>query len=58
MDRQTEEDDVWEGLRLTGVAVASAFVTAALVIGVGGAVLPSLLDQPDGPAVIRVSANR
>ena len=58
MDRQTEEDDVWEGLRLTGVAVASAFVTAALVIGVGGALLPDLLDQPDGPAVIRVSNTR
>lgn len=55
MNRQTEDDDVWEGLRLTGAAVITAFVTAALVIGVGGAILPALLDEPDSPAVIRVS---
>lgn len=58
MDRQSEDDDVWEGLRLTGVAVISAFVTAAVVIGAGSALLPALLDEPDTPAVIRVSANR
>ena len=58
MNRQTEDDDVWEGLRLTGAAVISAFVTAAVVIGVGGAALPALLDEPDGAPIIRVSDKR
>ncbi|MBA3999024.1 hypothetical protein [Brevundimonas sp.] len=59
MDHHNDDDDVWEGFRLTGVAVVSAFIVAALVIGAGGAVLPALLDEPDAPApVVRASINR
>ena len=49
---RSDDDDVWESLRLTGVAVVSA------VIGAGGAVLPALLDEPDAAPVVRVSAGR
>ena len=55
---RSDDDDVWESLRLTGVAVVSAFIVAAVVIGAGGAVLPALLDEPDAAPVVRVSAGR
>jgi|GEM_PF-3499234 hypothetical protein len=58
MNHHSEDDDVWEGLRLTGVAVVSAFLVAALVIGAGGAVLPALLDEPDAAPVVRASIDR
>ena len=58
MDHHSDDNDVWEGLRLTGVAVVSAFIVAAAVIGAGGAVLPALLDEPDAAPVVRVSAGR
>lgn len=53
-----EENDIWDALRLTGVAVISAFIVAAVVIGAGGAVLPALLDEPGAAPIIRVSADR
>ncbi len=56
--RADDEDDVWESLRLTGVAVVSAFIVAAAVIGAGGVVLPALLDEPDAAPVVRASINR
>jgi hypothetical protein len=55
---RSDDDDVWESLRLTGVAVVSAFIVAAVVIGAGGAVLPALLDEADTAPVVRVSAGR
>ena len=55
---RSDDDDVWESLRLTGVAVVSAFIVAAAVIGAGGAFLPALLDEPDAAPVVRVSAGR
>ncbi len=58
MNHHSEDDDVWEGLRLTGVAVVSAFLVAARVIGAGGAVLPALLDEPDAAPVVRASIDR
>ncbi|MEH6663334.1 MAG: hypothetical protein V7678_00660 [Brevundimonas sp.] len=58
MDHHSDDDDVWEGLRLTGVAVVSAFVVAAVVIGAGGAVLPALLDEPDAAPLVRASIDR
>ena len=59
MDHHSNEDDgVWEGLRLTGVAVVSALIVAAVVIGAGGAVLPALLDDPDAAPVVRASIDR
>ena len=56
--RSDDDDDVWESLRLTGVAVVSAFIVAAAVIGAGGAVLPALLDESDAAPVVRASIDR
>ena len=58
MDHHSDDNDVWEGLRLTGVAVVSAFIVAALVISAGGAVLPALLDESDSAPVVRASISR
>ena len=58
MDHHSDDDDVWQGLRLTGVAVVSAFIVAAVVIGAGGAVLPALLDEEDAAPVVRASIDR
>ncbi|MFN4295342.1 MAG: hypothetical protein ACK4FB_00745 [Brevundimonas sp.] len=62
MDQHSDDDDVREGLRLTGVAVVSAFIVAAAVIGAGRAVLPvllpSLLDDPGAAPVVRASMER
>ena len=55
---RSDDDDVSESLRLTGVAVVSAFIVAAAVIGAGGAVLPALLDEPDAAPVVRASIDR
>ncbi|MFN3536589.1 MAG: hypothetical protein ACK4Y4_04000 [Brevundimonas sp.] len=58
MDHHSDDDDVREGLRLTGVAVVSAFIVAAVVIGAGGAVLPALLEEPGAAPVVRASIDR
>ena len=59
MTQKIDDDDVLEGLRLTGVAVLAAVVTAAGVIGLGGAVLSDERPAPKSePAVIRVSDAR
>ncbi len=58
MDHHSDDNDVWESLRLTGVAVVSAFIVAAAVIGAGGALLPALLDKADAAPVVRASIDR
>ncbi|MFN3816725.1 hypothetical protein [Brevundimonas sp.] len=62
MDHHSDDDDVREGLRLTGVAVVSAVVVAALVIGAGGALLPALLpallEEPGAAPLVRASIDR
>lgn len=52
-----DEDDWGQGLRLIAVAVASAVVTATLVISAGGAALDHVRgeDQPTVPSLIRTS---
>ena len=55
---RSDDDDVWESLRLSVVAVVSAFIVSAAVIGAGGAVLPALLDEPDAAPMVRVSVGR
>lgn len=50
-DLSPEPDDLTHGLRLAGVAVATAVIVATLVIGIGEAVLDRGADAPPPPLI-------